>query len=264
MPWLCCGSGMPSRYASVGARSIVRARHPALGDRPSPPARNVARMLTLRGQVLHVRHVAVLAEEVRGRDQRARRRGVELVRRVGEDDQVTGPGRVRHVGGRAGPVRDVPGLGLGEGPVDHLPALGLAVVVPVVGVGQAEERGLDRGDRRRLVGRGDLRASRAAGRVAAGEVEVDLQRAAGPAGLGLADRLAGGGAAVGRLRLRQQAEVDQHLAGVDRQELRREPVVGADEGGRVASWSRRASVRVSSDSGRPRGCSPRGPRPGRP
>ena len=50
-------------------------------------------------QVLHVGHVAVLAEELGLRDQRAGRRRVELVRRVGEDHQVAGAGRVRHVGG---------------------------------------------------------------------------------------------------------------------------------------------------------------------
>ena len=200
------------------------------------------------GQVLDVRHVAVLAEEVRRRDQRAGRLGVELVRRVGEDDQVAGPGRVRHVGRAVRPVRDVARLGLGEGAVDHLPALGLAVVRPVVGVGQAEVRGLDRGHGRGDVGRRDLLEA-AAGRIAAGDVEVDLQRAAGPAGLGLADRLARGGAAVRRLRLREQAEVDERLAGVDRQELRREAVVGRDERGRVlAHQLAGAGVSVSSDS----------------
>ena len=45
-PWLCCGSGMPSRNASVGARSIERALTVPCAM-PRPPARNVARMLTL-------------------------------------------------------------------------------------------------------------------------------------------------------------------------------------------------------------------------
>ena len=194
-------------------------------------------MLMLCGEVLHVRHVAVLAEEVRRRDQRARRRRVELVRRVREDDEVAGPGRMCHVGGRARAVRDVARLGLGEDPVDDLPALGVAVVGPVVGVGEAEEGGLDRAPRW-PPRRPPRPAEAAADRVATGEVQVDLDRAAGPAGLGLADRLAGRRPAVGRLRLREQAEVDQHLAGVDRQELRREAVVGGDEGGRVLAHQR--------------------------
>ena len=66
----------------------------------------------VRAQVLHVRHVAVLAEERRRRDQRARRRRVELVRRVREGDHVARAGRVRHVGRAVRPVRDVAGLGL--------------------------------------------------------------------------------------------------------------------------------------------------------
>ena len=44
-PWLNCGSGMPSRNASVGARSIDRGVRPCPWRSPSPPARNVARML---------------------------------------------------------------------------------------------------------------------------------------------------------------------------------------------------------------------------
>ena len=103
-------------------------------------------------EVLHVRHVAVLAEERRAGDQRAGRLGVELVRRVGERDDVTRAGRVRHVGRRVLAVRDVARLGLGVGAVDDLPALGLAVAGPVVGVLEREERGLDLVDGRRFLG----------------------------------------------------------------------------------------------------------------
>ena len=97
----------------------------------------------VRAQVLHVRHVAVLAEERARRDQRARRGRVELVRRVGEDHEVARAGRVRHVGRRARPVRDVARLGLRVRAVDDLPVLRLAVVVPVVGVRERGERGAD-------------------------------------------------------------------------------------------------------------------------
>ena len=93
--------------------------------------------------------------------------------------------------------------------------------------------GADLVDRRGQVGRRHLR-ERARG-IAAREVEVDLERAAGPAGLRLADRLAGGRSAVRRLRLRQQAEVDERLARVDREELRPEAVIGRDERRRVAA-----------------------------
>ena len=175
----------------------------------------------------------MLAEEGRTGDQRARGGGVELVRRSGEHHDVARSCRVRHVGGRAGPVRDVAGLGLREGAVDHRPALGSAVAGPVVGVGEREERRLDLGDRRRLVERGDLRET-AARRVAPREIEVDLDGTAGPAGLGLADRLPRRRTAVPRLRCRQQTEVDEDLAGVDGGELRGEPVVGGDERRRLA------------------------------
>ena len=104
----------------------------------------------VRAQVLHVRHVAVLAEERRRRDQRAGRRRVELVRRVAEGHDVTRTGRVRHVGRAAGAVRDVAGLGLRVDAVDDLPVLRLAVVGPVVGVLEVLEGGLDPGDHGRL------------------------------------------------------------------------------------------------------------------
>ena len=68
-------------------------------------------MLIVVPEVLDVRHVAVLAEEVGRRDERARRLGIELVRRVGEGDEVAGPRRVGHVGRAARPVGDVAGLG---------------------------------------------------------------------------------------------------------------------------------------------------------
>ena len=46
LPWLCCGTGMRSRNASVGAMSIDRTCG-VPRTIPSPPAMNVERMLTL-------------------------------------------------------------------------------------------------------------------------------------------------------------------------------------------------------------------------
>ena len=178
------------------------------------------------GQVLDVRHVAVLAEEVRGGDQRARRRRVELVGRERERDDVARPRRVGHVGRAAGPVRDVAGLGLRKHAVDDLPAFGLAVVRPVVGVGQALVGRDDLGDGRVDVGRFDLRERRRrrdVDGIATLDVEIDLHGAAGPAGLGRADGLADRRPAVRGLRLGQQAEVNERLAGVDGQELGANP-----------------------------------------
>src|SRR4029079_18707109 len=137
-------------------------------------------------------------------------------------------------------VRDVPRLGLREGPVDDLPAFRLAVARPVVGVDETGERGPYVVDGRRGVGRGDL-GEATAGRVAQGEIEIDLERAAGPAGLRLADRLDRPGSgvrvepAVRALRRREQAEVDERHACVDREELRPESMVGRDERGRIAA-----------------------------
>ena len=180
-------------------------------------------------EVLDVGHVAVLAEERREGDERARRGGVELVRRRREHDEVAGAGRVRHVGRAVRAVGDGAGLGLGEGAVDDLPAL-RPRRRPVQSLGSVRARNA-------ALIRATVAASSVAATcwnpppagIAAGEVEVDLDRSAGPARLGLADRLAGGGAAVRRLRPREQAEVDEHLAGVDGQELRREAVVGRHE-----------------------------------
>ena len=173
----------------------------------------------------HVRDVAVLTEGGRSGHERARSRGVELVRGVGEGHEVTRARRVRQVCGRPGAVRGVTRLGLREGPIDHPPALGLAVAVPIVGVGEAQERILDLGHRRRLLGGGNLHES-CGDRIAPRQVEVDLHGTAHPARLGLADGLAGGQPAVRRLRLREQAEVHQYLAGVDGQELGRESMTG--------------------------------------
>ena len=138
-----------------------------------------------------------------------------------------------HVGRAVRAVGDVAGLGLGERPVDDVPAFRSAVTRPVVRVLDGQVGGFDGGDGRRLVGRGHLQQA-TAGRIAPGQVEVDLHRAAGPAGLGLADRLTGGRAAVAGLWPRQQAEVDEHLAGVDRRELRGEAVVRGHERRQVA------------------------------
>jgi hypothetical protein len=144
---------------------------------------------------------------------------------------------MRHVGRAAGAGRDVPRLRLRERAVDDLPALGGAVTVPVVRVLEREERvadllhgGVDLTGGDLLIG-GRLAGRR--GRVAAGDVQVDLQRAARVARLRLADRVGRRSAAIAGLRALQQPEVHQHLARVDGCELRREAVVGRDDRRRV-------------------------------
>ncbi len=220
-------------------------------------------------KVLDVRHVAVLTEEVGWRDQGSRRLGVVLIRRRGEDDEVAGSGGMGHVGGRPGPVRDVARLRLGEDAVDDLPALGLAVMRPVVGIGQGQVSRLDL--ERSGVGRGlrgvarvghEVRVVGAIGqlgvpgvggprvRVPAVDIEVDLEGATGPARLRLGE--VRGDPHVDRRRSRkcdaavrdlrharhraevEQPEVEERLARVDRQELRGEAVVRGHERGRIA------------------------------
>ena len=46
-PWLCCGAGMSSRNAAVGARSMLRTSSTTPRSIAVPPARNVARMFVL-------------------------------------------------------------------------------------------------------------------------------------------------------------------------------------------------------------------------
>src|SRR6185503_4878440 len=69
--------------------------------------------------------------------------------------------------------------------------------------------------------------------VATGQVDVDLRRAAGPAGLRLVGR--GRGAAVARLLGALEPGVGQDLAGLDCVPLGSEAVVGPDERRRVAT-----------------------------
>ena len=130
----CTRASAPGRWCEP-ARARRWANPAAAGEERRPHV-DVGR------QVLHVGHIAMLAEEGRAGDQRAGRGRVELVGRVGEDDEVAGAGRVRHVGGAARPVGDVARLGLGVGPVDHLPAFRLAVAGPVVGIAQARKAAL--------------------------------------------------------------------------------------------------------------------------
>ena len=137
--------------------------------------------------------------------------------------------------GRARPVRDVPRFGLREHAVDDLPALGSAVAGPVVLVDQREVGGLDLGHLGVDHVRGYLldRAAHRRCRVSTGDVQIDLQRTTGPARLRAADRLTGRGAAIRGLVRRQQPELLQRFARIDREELRREAVVGRHERRRV-------------------------------
>ena len=179
----------------------------------------------------------MLSEEVGQRDERARRGRVELVGRVREGDDIAGPSRVGHVGGRVRTVGNESRLRLREDAIDDGPALGRAVAGPVVRIGESFESGLDGSHRGDLVRRRHLLHRRISG-VAALEVEIDLHRSAGPAGLRLANRLAGPCSAVGGLRRGEQPHVDEHLARIDREELRREAVIRANEGRRLVGHVR--------------------------
>ena len=253
-PRAFCGPGMPSRKASVGARSM--ARTPATGlclRMPGPAAMNVACMLTLSREVDQVGQVAVLAEELRRGDELPRRLRVGLVRRPEDDDHVTAAVRMQRIG-----AVDVPQLLLLHHLEDDLLLPGEVRVVEVL------ERRDDLVPDRLVVGGRDLRRVPGSG-IAAGEVDVDLRRPAGVALLGERvarrgrARIVGGLAAVAALLALLEAEVDQHLADVDRVPLRREAVVGGDEHGRRRS---RPSARGPGRAccrppGRPSGCSPR-------
>ena len=169
------------------------------------------------GKVDHVRPVAVLAEELRRGDGHARGGRVELVGRPGDHHQVAGAGRVLGVA-----AVDVGQLLLPEHVEDDLAAWRPRVLQPLEGGGDLVADGV-------VVGQRDQ-----ARLVAAGQVQVDLGRAAGVAGLGLGGR-GGGGVepAVARLLAGLQADVGQDLAGVDRLPGGPEAVVGAGHDDRV-------------------------------
>ncbi len=122
---------------------------------PSPPARNVARMLMLLGRSCTSGRSRA-DRRTPTSDERAGRGGIELVRRIRERNDVAGASRVRHVGGAVVTVRDVAGLGFGEHAVHHLPALRRAVAGPVIRIEQVQVRLLDLGDGGRLRRRRDL------------------------------------------------------------------------------------------------------------
>ena len=101
LPWACNGGLKPPSTASVGARSTARhaADRPDVVDvRPAGDERGVHVDVVLEVDV--VGQVAVLAEELRRRDQRADRVAVELVRHLGHHDDVAGAGRVERVAAR--------------------------------------------------------------------------------------------------------------------------------------------------------------------
>jgi hypothetical protein len=162
------------------------------------------------GQVDQVREVAVLAEELAEGDPLAGRRRVELVRRPGDDDDVAAPARVERIG-----AVDVLQVLLVE---DRRQDLGARMGR----VGQVLERGLDLGDDARF------RHARRERRV-----DVDLGRAAGPAGLREVDRRRRsrwtgrrhGGATVARLLRGLESGIGQDLRRVDRVPLRGEAVI---------------------------------------
>ena len=110
-PWLCCGSGIAEQVGE-GRREVDRPRRDLPLAIALPTGQEGRAHVDVVGEVLDIGHVAVLTEEQRPRDERAGRGGIELVRRVREHDEIAGPSRMGHVGGRALAVRDVAGLGL--------------------------------------------------------------------------------------------------------------------------------------------------------
>ena len=124
------------------------------------------------GDVHELRQVAVLAEELTERDSLPRRPGVGLVWRPEDDDDVATPVRMEGVG-----AIDVAQLLLEHDPVDDLGAR-------MSWIGQVLERTDDR--------RPDLRVGRRRGSPCRIEqragIDVDLDRAARPAGLGQVGR----------------------------------------------------------------------------
>ncbi len=131
-------------------------------------------------QVLQIGHVAVLPEEVRERHQCARGRGIELIRRIGEDDQVPGAGGMRHIRRAVWSVGDIACFGLREDAVDYRPVLGLAVACPIVGILQPKIGFFDHFQRGSFLIRGDLLEAFVCW-LAAFQVQIDLNRAARPA-----------------------------------------------------------------------------------
>ena len=192
-----------------------------------------------RIQVDELGEIPVLPEELAEGDQLTGRRSVRLVRRTEHDDHVATAVRMQRV--RA---VDVAELFLEEDALDDL-------LARVRGVGQVLEvvddllpdRVVVTGRDLRLI---DARARRAAdrdtGRIAAGEVQVEL---GGPTCItdldqgiagrvrGSRRRVVGGLAAVAALLSLLETQVDERPADVDRVPLRREPMVGAREDRRL-------------------------------
>ena len=192
------------------------AHRPAVAD-PGPGGHEGAVHVEVPVDVDHLRPVAVLAEELRGRDGHARGGRVELVGRPGDHDHVARAGRVLGVA-----AVDVGQLLLLEHVEDHLAARRPRVLEALEGLDDlvADRVVVGQRDQARLV--------------AAGQVQVDLGRPAGVAGLGLGGGRGGGvEPAVARLLARLEPDVGQDLAGVDRLPGGGEPVVGAGHHDRV-------------------------------
>ncbi len=85
----------------------------------------------------------MLAKERRLGDQRSRCGSIKLVGRIGKDNQVTRAGGMGHICCTPGAVGNIARFCLGVGTVDHLPAFGLAITGPIVGIAQSQEGCLD-------------------------------------------------------------------------------------------------------------------------
>ena len=207
-----CRAGRP---ASAPGRSRARRRRASAVRMPGPAATNVACMLTLWARSTRFGQVAVLAEEL------ARTRSA-------------GPASPRRTGTAAGATTTTSPLrfGCSESLPSTLRSSSFFMILQddllarVGRVGQVLERGDDLVADRLVVAAGTRRRDRA------GQVDVDLRGAAGPAGLGRLVRRRGAAVASAAPALWRPAS-DSTLPALTAYHCGAKPWSDAGEGGRV-------------------------------